>query len=302
MGTQTVLPGEAPPTARAPGAAVVVNWWARVWPALLAVTVVGSVGTPAAVASYRHARDVVVSTGDVVMAPWLPLSVDGMLLAALVVMWVRRHRGEKVGKGPWAAFIFGMVVTVGANLEAVNIHPTPLGPPGGTDYVVALFPPLALAIALELVALVAKRTAPAAAVPENVPAVPVPAVPARVPENVPARVPVPVLAAVPVPVPAVPENIPAAVPENVPAVVPENVPDPVPAVPAAEQREHDENAGTDDENTTDDEIVVWLRERAEEDRVVPGVRAIRARFPVGATRASRLRKTVSVPRRIRSVK
>ncbi len=43
--------------------------WARAWPPLLAVGVVSAVGAPAAVASYRHARDVVTSTGDTVMAP-----------------------------------------------------------------------------------------------------------------------------------------------------------------------------------------------------------------------------------------
>lgn len=134
--------------------------WARIWPPLLAVVVVAAVGTPAAVASYRHARDVVASTGDVVMAPWLPLSVDGMLLAALVVIWVRRHRGEDAGAGPWAAFGFGMVVTVAANLAAVDLRPAWFGPATATDYVVALFPPLALAITLELVAMVAYRTRP----------------------------------------------------------------------------------------------------------------------------------------------
>jgi hypothetical protein len=122
--------------------------WAKAWPPLLAVGVVSAVGAPAAVASYRHAREVVISTGDVVMAPWLPLSVDGLLVAALVVIWVRRRRGEAAGWGPWGAFLFGMVVTIAANLAAVD-SPSP------TAYAVALFPPLAFAITLELVALVA---------------------------------------------------------------------------------------------------------------------------------------------------
>ncbi len=133
--------------------------WARAWPPLLAVGVVSAVGAPAAVASYRHARDVVASTGDTVMAPWLPLSVDGLLVAALVVIWVRRRRGEAAGWGPWGAFLFGMVVTILANLAAVTV-------PSVTAYAVALFPPLAFAITLELVALVAHR-APVPAVREH---------------------------------------------------------------------------------------------------------------------------------------
>lgn len=125
--------------------------WGRTWPALLAVGTVGAVGVPAAVASYRHARDVIAAHGDPVMAPWLPLSVDGMLVAALVVIWVRRHRGDPAGAFPWLAFSFGMVVTVLANLAAV-VQPSPVA------FAVALFPPLALAVTLELVALIAYRS------------------------------------------------------------------------------------------------------------------------------------------------
>ncbi|MEU8993203.1 DUF2637 domain-containing protein [Streptomyces sp. NPDC048558] len=125
--------------------------WGRTWPALLAVSTVGAVGVPAAVASYRHAHDVIALNGDPVMAPWLPLSVDGMLVAALVVIWVRRHRGDRAGAFPWLAFGFGMVVTILANLAAVA-EPKP------EAVAVALFPPLALAITLELVALIAYRS------------------------------------------------------------------------------------------------------------------------------------------------
>ncbi|GAA2850165.1 hypothetical protein GCM10010472_04020 [Pseudonocardia halophobica] len=132
--------------------------WARTWPVLLAVSTVSAVGGPAAVASYRHARDVIARAGDPVMAPWLALTTDGMLVAALVVIWVRRHRGEAAGRGPWAAFWAGMVATIAANLAAAE--PTVIG------YVVALWPPVCLAITLELVALVAARRASVEAVSE----------------------------------------------------------------------------------------------------------------------------------------
>lgn len=131
--------------------AVSRGWWGRTWPALLAVSTVGAVGVPAAVASYRHAHDVIALNGDPVMAPWLPLSVDGMLVAALVVIWVRRHRGDRAGAFPWLAFGFGMVVTILANLAAV-------ADPKPEAVAVALFPPLALAITLELVAHIAYRS------------------------------------------------------------------------------------------------------------------------------------------------
>jgi hypothetical protein len=57
----------------------------------LAVVTLSAVGGPAAVASYRHARDVIAHHGDPVMAPWLALTTDGMLLAALVVSEPTRH-------------------------------------------------------------------------------------------------------------------------------------------------------------------------------------------------------------------
>ena len=78
--------------------------WASVWPRVLAVLVVASVGLPAAVASYWHLQEVAArfNPGSA-LAYWLPLSVDGLLAAALVVVWSRRTRGERVGFGPWAA-------------------------------------------------------------------------------------------------------------------------------------------------------------------------------------------------------
>lgn len=138
------------------------TWWGRVWPTLLAVATVTAVGGPAAVASYRHQQDVAEKYGDPVMAPWLPFSVDGMLVAALVVMWVRRRRGESAGWLPWLSFGLGMAATIGANLADAQ--------PSLGGYVVALWPPVALALTMELVALVASRTAGAdseTAVPDS---------------------------------------------------------------------------------------------------------------------------------------
>jgi hypothetical protein len=125
--------------------------WGRVWPTLLATAVALTVGAPAAVASWRHARDVVERSGDAVMAPWLALTTDGMILAALVVIWVRRHRGEKPGVGPWAAFWTGLAVSIAANLAMATSTVEGL--------VVALWPPVCVAIAMELVALVTHRAA-----------------------------------------------------------------------------------------------------------------------------------------------
>lgn len=233
--------------------------WARVWPPLLAVVTVSAVGGPAAVASYRHARTVVARSGDPAMAPWLPLSVDGMLLAALVVIWVRRHRGAPAGLFPWVAFGTGMVATIAANLAAAE-H-TPEG------YVVALWPPVAFALTLELVALVAHRTAPPAA---------------TVADLVASR-------DVPVPPPA---DSPAPLPDTAPAVL-LSTPAPHPAPASRDHREdlHREPTGTDTGTTgmSDDQREPAPGDTREDDRdpmgwarsqdPVPGWRLIQREFP-----------------------
>jgi sugar phosphate permease len=116
------------------------------WPHIFGTLVAAAVGAPAAVASYRHGMTVVARSGDVVMAPWLPATTDGLLLAALVALWARRMTGRQTGVGPWAAFGLGLVVTVATNLAAAQQT--------WEGWAVALWPPLCLAVVLELVAMV----------------------------------------------------------------------------------------------------------------------------------------------------
>jgi hypothetical protein len=124
-----------------------INWrrFGVIGVCLLAAVVLLMVGGPAAVASYRHARWVVEQYGDPVMAPWLPLTTDGMLLAALVVMWVRRVLGHDIGRGPWLAFALGLFATLYANIIAAQ--------DGVAGFLVAVWPPVCLAVTLELLAL-----------------------------------------------------------------------------------------------------------------------------------------------------
>ena len=70
------------------------------------------------------------------MAPWLALTTDGMLLAALVVIWVRRHRHEPVKAGFWAAFWAGMAATIAdlrSGAELTRRARVLLDPPSGGD-------------------------------------------------------------------------------------------------------------------------------------------------------------------------
>jgi hypothetical protein len=136
------------------------GWLVAWWPRLVAAMVVLVVLAPAAVASYLHAKHVV-SRHDEAMAAWLPITTDGMLLAALVVIWARRATRDPAGRWVWLAFWLGGVVTVAANLAAVL--PTSGLSLAVEAVVVAVWPPVTVAITLELAMLLAMaiRTAPA---------------------------------------------------------------------------------------------------------------------------------------------
>jgi hypothetical protein len=304
-----------PPSAR--------EQWARTWPSLLAVVTLSAVGGPAAVASYRHARDVITQHGDPVMAPWLALTTDGMLLAALVVIWVRRHRREHVKAGPWAAFWTGMAATMAANLAAAQ--QTPVG------IVVALWPPVCLAITLELVALLAspanhhaittnplpgRRTADT---PADTPPMPghVPAAPAlehQAPETgetrhddtgTETRYPTDNTAAEPAAEtkhtqPAVPAGTNGHLP--VPAHDLRGAPRPSGHVPAGtrlspgmEPRHntgHNGHHGQARTRVPDGDILAWLREQTCTTGQVPGRRKVIKEWTTGSPRAERLRGIV----------
>jgi len=305
--------------------------WVRIWPSLLAVVTLPAVGGPAAVASYRHARDVIAEHGDAVMAPWLALTTDGMLLAALVAIWVRRHRREQVRAGPWAAFWAGMAATIAANLAAA--HPTPVG------VVVALWPPVCLAITLELVALVASPAKHHPIITDTLPAeriadVPGDAQPA--PEYVPAetarkdRAPQACAARhgsgtsngrlvgeMPAELSAETTRVPAGtnghghglVPVGVstsPAPDLRDVAEPVGQVPAlasgygsgmepvheAGDNGHHGPVRTGRGRVSDGDILAWLREQTCTTGRVPGRRKMIDMWVLGSTRAERLRRVV----------
>lgn len=118
------------------------------------VAVLTAVGGPAAVASYRHAQKVAERFGETPdMAAWLPLTTDGMLVLALIVMYARRLRHEPVGRAPWVAFAAGTAATLAANLAAADLAHAPNRWEVGGRLAVAVWPPIAFALTLELLAL-----------------------------------------------------------------------------------------------------------------------------------------------------
>jgi hypothetical protein len=127
---------------------------AAVAAALLGIAVIlAAVGGPSAFASYHHAYQVFITYGETEgRAAWLPLTTDGMLAAALVVMYSRRWAKQPIGGIPWLAFAVGFTGTIAANLASAQVF-------GTTDVgeivgrlAAAVWSPIVFAVTLELVA------------------------------------------------------------------------------------------------------------------------------------------------------
>jgi hypothetical protein len=72
----------------------------------------------------------------------LPISVDGLAVAASMTMLVRRRSREPTGVLPWVALLLGLGASLAANVAAAE--PTVVG------RLVAAWPPVGLLLAYEL--------------------------------------------------------------------------------------------------------------------------------------------------------
>jgi hypothetical protein len=130
VGTAPVELVDGPPAA--------VSGWVRgtTTVAVLLVAVV------AAVASYEHMRALAVVAGEGWRSWLLPISVDGLAVAASMTMLVRRRAGLPAGGLAWVALLLGLGASMAANVAAAE--PTVEG------RLVAAWPPVALLLAYEL--------------------------------------------------------------------------------------------------------------------------------------------------------
>jgi len=103
---------------------------------------VAAVAVVAAAASYSHMHDLAVQAGEGEMARVLPLSVDGLVVAATMTLLSARRSGRRAGALPWAALFLGLGASLAANVAAAE--PTVVG------RLVAAWPPVALALSFEL--------------------------------------------------------------------------------------------------------------------------------------------------------
>ena len=133
------------------------GWWVRV----VTVGAVLLVAAVAAIVSFAHMREVAARAGEGWRAWLLPLSVDGLVVAASMVLLTRRRAGLPGGRLAWCALLGGVGASLAANIAAAE--------PTVTARVVAAWPALAFAVAFELL-LQQRRITAAGAVGENPPA------------------------------------------------------------------------------------------------------------------------------------
>jgi hypothetical protein len=128
---------ETTPTPGVVAVADVPRWVRRVTTAAVL-----SVALVAAVASYEHMRALAATAGEDWRAWLLPISVDGLAVAASMTMLVRRRAGERAGGLAWLALLLGLGASLAANVAAAE--PTVQG------RLVAAWPPVGLLLAYEL--------------------------------------------------------------------------------------------------------------------------------------------------------
>jgi Protein of unknown function (DUF2637) len=132
IGAVTALPVESSESVMA----------APVWVRRITTAAVLAVALVAAVASYEHMRALAALAGEGWRSWLLPISVDGLAVAASMTMLVRRRAGQRAGVLPWAALLLGLGASLAANVAAAD--PTVVG------RLVAAWPPVGLLLSYEL--------------------------------------------------------------------------------------------------------------------------------------------------------
>lgn len=119
----------------------------RDWPRAIATAAFAVVSSVAAAISFDHIME---AAGDHWYAPLMPLSVDGLMVAGSIALFLERAAGRWGGVLAWTATLLGLSASLAANVAAAD--------PGLQGVLVAGWPPVALALAFELLIRVRRRT------------------------------------------------------------------------------------------------------------------------------------------------
>lgn len=119
-------------------------------------TAVGGVGlvvVTAAVVSFSHVRALALEAGESDLAAWLiPISIDGAIAAAAAVILADSRAARRSTFLTWLLLGLGLAASLAANIASAE--PTPVG------WAVAGWPPIALALGIEVLATLARRRQP----------------------------------------------------------------------------------------------------------------------------------------------
>jgi len=114
----------------------------------------------AAVVSYGHMHTLALRHGEGTWASALiPLSVDGMIVAASMSLLLDSRLGHRGGVLPWALLIIGAAASLGANIAVAE--------PSLAGRVIAAWPSFALTASYELLMRQVQRSAAARTVPAD---------------------------------------------------------------------------------------------------------------------------------------
>lgn len=109
------------------------------------------VAVTAAVISFSHVRTVAVRAGETELTSWLlPVSIDGAIVAAVSVLLADSRAGRRPAALTWLLLALGLSASLAANVASAE--------PTATARTVAAWPPLALALGIEVLAGLARRT------------------------------------------------------------------------------------------------------------------------------------------------
>jgi hypothetical protein len=109
---------------------------------LTTVIVVVGVAAIAAVVSFWHMKELALSVGEQWRSYLIPLTIDGLVVSASMVLVTRKREGRKPSELAWGALAVGVVASVAANILDAK--------PGITAVLMAGWAPLAFAVCFEL--------------------------------------------------------------------------------------------------------------------------------------------------------
>jgi len=121
---------------------------------------VATVALTAAVVSFSHVNRLAVEAGESEMAAWLlPVSIDGAVVAAVAVILADSRAGRRPAGLTWLLLGLGLAGSLAANIASAE--------PTLTARCVAAWPPVALALGIEVMASMTRRRDTRAADPSD---------------------------------------------------------------------------------------------------------------------------------------